>query len=69
MALTKTIELKMKLSGLLIERVMITEKPDITGALIAAKRRSVRLPVEAEQIAYVEAAKPFEPRVSDPFGD
>jgi hypothetical protein len=70
MAVTKTIELKMKLSGLLIDRLEVREAPDISGALIEAGRRARRLPPGgSEAIADVEMVQPFDPNVVDPFGD
>jgi phage terminase small subunit len=70
MAVVKAVELKMKLCGLLIDRLEITEKPNITGALIEAKRRTQRLPPSDENaILDVESTLPFKRDIVDPFGD
>jgi hypothetical protein len=76
MPAAKIVELKMKLCGLLIDRLEISEKPDLRGALIEARRRSGRLLPgddeaisDAEPIIDVKAALPFKPDIPDPFGD
>jgi hypothetical protein len=70
MAVVKAVELKMKLCGLLIDRIETTEKLDIAGVLIEAKRRTQRLlPSDEKAILDVETTLPSKPVVLDPFGD
>lgn len=69
MAYAKCIELKAKLCGLMIDRLMVTETPSITGAIIDAKRRTLKLSADTEEIIDAETVQVFRPRAADPFGD